>query len=437
MTITLKFTLFFVFALFVNQAIAQQSMSLQTCIEVLAKNNLTYKDSQLQTQSSLAQMNQIKSQKLPQIGISAGQNFNLGRSIDRFTNNYIDQFYNTSYVGLGIQVPIFQGFQIQNQVAQGKIASDAAQKNQEAVLNQQTIKLLQNYVSVLATKAIFEASQQQVMSAKMQVGRVLKQVEAGTVGQNTLFEIKAQLANDQFDEVTALNNYKIARLLLFQILNLNPDDSILFLPLENTQKNTQVATAANVYEEAIGFLPEIKAAELRVKSVDYQIRAIKAANIPSLNLSGNLSAFYASSNQNLGYFDQLDATRNGSLSLGLNIPIMGRWQSRPRVDVARVQQKIVDNQKDIVKQQLRQGIEQAIVLLNANQDRFLASQSQVESLKANFAAAETRLNTGTASIFEYTLAKANLARAEANNIRVNFELILQERLVEFYKTGKF
>ena len=437
MTTTLKFILLFVFALFINQAIAQQSMSLQTCMEVLAKNNLTYKDSQLQTQSSLAQMNQSKSQKLPQIGIGAGQNFNLGRSIDRFTNNYIDQFYNTSYVGLGIQVPIFQGFQIQNQVAQGKIASDAAQKNQEAVLNQQTIRLLQNYVSVLATKAIFEASQQQVTSAKMQVERVSKQVEAGTVGQNALFEIKAQLANDQFDEVTALNNYKIARLLLFQILNLNPDDSILFLPLENTQKNTQISSAANVYEEAIGFLPEIKAAELRVKSIDYQIKAIKAANIPSLNLSGNLSAFYASSNQNLGYFDQLNATRNGSLSLGLNIPIMGRWQSRPRVDVARVQQKIADNQKDIVKQQLRQGIEQAIVLLNANQDRFSASQSQVESLKANFAAAETRLNTGTASIFEYTLAKANLARAEANNIRVNFELILQERLVEFYKTGKF
>ena len=437
MTTTLKFILLFVFALFINQAVAQQSMSLQTCMEVLAKNNLTYKDSQLQTQSSLAQMNQSKSQKLPQIGIGAGQNFNLGRSIDRFTNNYIDQFYNTSYVGLGIQVPIFQGFQIQNQVAQGKIASDAAQKNQEAVLNQQTIRLLQNYVSVLATKAIFEASQQQVTSAKMQVERVLKQVEAGTVGQNALFEIKAQLANDQFDEVTALNNYKIARLLLFQILNLNPDDSIVFLSLENAQKNIQVSTAANVYDEAVGFLPEVKAAELRVKSVDYQIKAIKAANIPSLNLSGNLSAFYASSNQSLRYFEQLDATRNGSLSLGLNIPIMGRWQSRPRVDVAKVQQKIADNQKDIVKQQLRQGIEQAIVLLNANQDRFLASQSQVESLKANFAAAETRLNAGTASIFEYTLAKANLARAEANNIRVNFELILQERLVEFYKTGKF
>ena len=102
MTTTLKFILLFVFALFINQAVAQQSMSLQTCMEVLAKNNLTYKDSQLQTQSSLAQMNQSKSQKLPQIGIGAGQNFNLGRSIDRFTNNYIDQFYNTSYIGLGI-----------------------------------------------------------------------------------------------------------------------------------------------------------------------------------------------------------------------------------------------------------------------------------------------------------------------------------------------
>ncbi|MCP1383104.1 TolC family protein [Runella salmonicolor] len=423
---------------FALNASAQKTLTLRECVELLTKNNLTYRESQLQAQNAGAQLQQTRSQQLPQIGFSAGQNLNFGRSIDRFTNAYIDQLYNTNGIGLGFQVPLFQGFQIQHQVQQGIALRDAALKNQEAILNQQIIRVLQAYVQVLATKALYDAAQQQVASSQQQVDRVEKQVAAGTVGQNTLYEIKAQLANDKFDEVTARNNEQLAKLTLFQLMNIQPEKDVVLEPIADAATALSVTPAADaIYEEALKLFPEVKSSELRLSSFASQIRAVKANSLPSLNLSGNFAAFYASSNSERSYFKQLDATRNGSLSLGLNIPIMGRWQVRPRVDVVKAQQELARNQVDGVKQLLRQSIELAVQQLDATTDRYAAAQSQVESLQANFSAAESRLNAGTINVFEYTLAKANLARAQANAIRSRYEYALQRQIIEFYRKGKW
>ncbi len=423
---------------FTLNAGAQKTLTLRECVELLTKNNLTYRESQIQSQVSAAQLQQTRSQQLPQISAGMGQNLNFGRSIDRFTNSYIDQLYNTNGISVGFQVPLFQGFQIQHQIQQGIALRDAALKNQDAVFNQQMIRLFQAYVQVLATKALYEAAQQQVASSQQQVERVEKQVNAGTVGQNTLYEIKAQLANDKFDEVTARNNEQLAKLNIFQLMNIQPEPNISFAPIPDAATALSVSPAADViYEDAVKLFPEIKSSELRLSSFASQIKAVRAFSIPSLNLSGSFGAFYASTNSERSYFKQLDATRNGSLSLGLNIPIMSRWQIRPRVDVAKAQQQLARNQVDMTKQLLRQAIELAVQQLDASTDRYAAAQSQVESLQANFSAAESRLNAGMINVFEYTLAKTNLARAQANAIRSRYEYALQRQIIDFYQKGKW
>lgn len=419
-----------------GQLQAQQTLSLRECVDLLTKNNLTYRDSRLQVESANAQLQQAQSLRLPQLGFGAGQNLNFGRSIDRFTNNYIDEVFSTNFVGINAQMPVFQGFQVQHQLQQNRLLRDATLKNQEAVLNQQMIRLLQSYVSVLATNALYGAAQQQVASSKTQVERVEKQVAAGTVGNNILFEIKAQLANDAFDEVTARNNYLQAQLMVFQLINIPPDHSIVFAALANEPAAATLSAEA-IYDDALARFPEIKSAELRQKSFDSQIKAIKSANWPSLNASANFGAFYASSNPEPSYLKQLDGTRNGGVALNLYVPILGRWQTRPRVASAKAQQQLTANQLDLTKQQLRQNIDQNSLLLISTADRYRAAQSQTESLEANFGVAESRLNAGTASVFEYTLAKANLARAQANLIRARYEYALQQRIMDFYQKGSW
>lgn len=417
---------------------AQQVLGLEECAELLTKNNLTFREGQLQAEAAQAQWRQAKSQQLPTLGINVSQGVNLGRSIDRFTNAYIDQLYNSSYVGANVQAPIFQGFQAQNQIRQYKLLKESSLESSTAVRNGQLLLMVQAYVQVLAAKALYESAQQQVVTSKEQVDRVEKQVNAGVVGANGLYEIRAQLSNDTFDEVTALNNYRLARLTLFQLLNIPPNPDTEFRPL-SVSADEPVATlaAGELFEEAVKNFPSIRAAELRRQSFGYLVKSIKALNYPSLNASANFGAFYASTNKQLDYFAQLNATRNGSLSLGLYIPIMGRWQTRPRVELAQVQERIARNDLDQSQLLLRQGIEQGVLEVTASQDRYQAAREQAEALEASYATVASRLNAGTATIFEYSISKANLARAQANAIRATYEYIMNRKILQYYRQGSW
>jgi len=416
---------------------AQSTLSLAECVDLLVKNNLTYKQGSLQAEAAQAQLRQTRSQILPQIAITADQSLNIGRSIDQYTNTYIDQVYGYNAIGTGVNIPIFQGFKLQNQIRQGVLLKESAAENRTAVLNAQTVLLMQGYVNVLATKALLEAADQQVESSAQQVDRVSKQVDAGIIGSNLLYEIKAQLANDKFAQVTALNNYRTARLALFQRINISPDDKVEFEPLSPKENAQQATTATAIYEDAQKTFPELRSAELYRQSFAYQVKSIKAENYPSLSLGANMRAFYASTNANLDYFKQLNATRNGAIGVSLNIPIMGRWVTRPRVEYAKVQERLAQNTLDVTNQQLRQAIELAVLNLNAMADKYAAATGQVESLTASFAVVESKLNAGIANIFEYSLAKANLAKAQANAIQANYDYLMQQRLLQYYRQGNW
>jgi outer membrane protein len=428
---------FILFAFFLAPCVseAQETLSLAECVDLLVKNNLTYQASSLQAEAAQAQLRQTKSQYFPQISIGVNQSINFGRSIDTYTNSYIDQLYSSNSLGAGFDVPVFQGFKLQNQVRQSVLLKESADENKTAVLNNQTILLMQGYVNVLATKALLEAAGQLVESSKQQVDRIEKQVNAGTVGANLLYEMKAQLANDKFTEVTALNNYRTARLALFQRMNVTPDDKVEFEALTPKDTIDRPVDAFQLYDDARKAFPEIKSAELYRQSFAYQVKSIKASNIPSVSLGANMQAFYATSNRNLDYFNQLNNTRNGYLTLRLNIPIMGRWITRPRVELAKVQERQAQNTLDVTNQLLRQAIEVAVLNLHSMSDKYAAAQGQVESLNAAFAIVESKMNAGMANSFEYILAKANLSNAQANAIWAKYDYVMQQRLLQYYRQG--
>jgi outer membrane protein len=153
------------FCLLPGLAQAQATLNLAECVSLLAKNNLIYQQSNLQAEAAQAQLRQTRSQMLPQISLGASQSVNIGRSIDQYTNAYIDQVYGNNSIGLNLQTPIFQGFKVQNQIRQGVLLKESAEENRTAVLNAQTVLLMQGYVNVLATKALYESWTDQVESS--------------------------------------------------------------------------------------------------------------------------------------------------------------------------------------------------------------------------------------------------------------------------------
>jgi outer membrane protein len=123
--------------------------------------------------------------------------------------------------------------------------------------------------------------------------------------------------------------------------------------------------------------------------------------------------------------------------LNLNIPIMGRWLTKPRVELAKVQERQAQNTLDVTNQILRQGIELAVLNLQAMADRHVSAEQQVESLTAAFGVIESKMNAGIANSYEYSLAKANLARAQGNAIQAKYDYLMQQRLLQYYRQGNW
>lgn len=416
-----------------------QTLSLKACVDIAIKNNLTYRESQIMGESANVELSRAKSQIYPVLGFGTGQDIRVGRSIDRFTNSYIEQVYTTNYFGLQANMTVFNGFQIKNQVRQNELLRDAGAKNIEAIKNRTIIGILQAYLQVLATQELLEVSKQQVETSKSQVVRIEKQINAGVVGQTEIFQVKSQLVNDEFSLVTTQNANKAARLTLFQLMNQSSNQSFLFEPLKDNVLSYSIdnESVTNIFEQASNNFPEIKAGELRLKSFDNLLKATQANTLPQVGLSANYGTFYSSSNKVEKYFTQINGTRNGSLSLNISVPILGKLQNSPRVSAVKIQQQLSQNQLNIAKLQLRQVIEQTYQLLSAASERYKVATNQVDILDQNIKAVESRINAGTVNFIEYVLAKTNFDRAKSNLVQAKYEFLLQKKIIDFYKNGEW
>jgi outer membrane protein len=76
------------------QATGGKTYSLRQCIESGISNNLVVRQSGLQVETSEINWKQAKLNLLPDLNGSVGHGINQGRSIDPFTNSYINQQIN-------------------------------------------------------------------------------------------------------------------------------------------------------------------------------------------------------------------------------------------------------------------------------------------------------------------------------------------------------
>ncbi|MFT5885517.1 MAG: outer membrane protein [Arcticibacterium sp.] len=412
-----------------------QSVSLQECIEMGLKNHPDYQAGVLSAESANADFLQAKSLRYPTMGIEVYQSTNTGRSIDRFTNSYINQVYNSTYAQARLRQPIFQGFRIQNTIRQSELLRDAQKLNLSSTQNQLTIQIIQAYLDVLASEELYLISQNQVVSSQAQLDQITKQVSAGVLGKTEELQIKTQLANDQFSNITASGNVRASRLGLFQLMNSRSDANTSFERLNSTVLRKYYNN--NLTENALQNLPEIKAANLEIQSFDSQIKATKAGKLPTLNFIADWNTFYASSNPEQEFFEQINATRNGSFTLGLSIPIFGKLQTNPRIQSVSIQKRMAENRLATTRLRINQAVQTAVQNYTLAAERYENAQSQVAVNQENLDAIQSQIDAGTLNSIQYILAKTNFDRANSNLVQAKYSFLLQEKILNFYEQGEW
>lgn len=451
--------------------------SLRQCIDIALQNNLQIKQGQLNVQGSELQLRQAKLNRLPAINAFAGQSFSSGRNINPGTNTFVESSVVSNNYQLSGTMTVFNGFALQKAVKQNDLFLQSTKHNLKATENNVALLVVQNYLNALTYQEQLDIAVRQVETSRGQLDRTTKLVNAGTLAEAQLYDLRAQVANDELSIVNAQNNLDLAKLALLQAMNLPAGNSGAPTPntmeiekyeLDDPTLEPYSASAQNVYEAALQFMPDVKAAELRVRSDAAGVEVAKAGLYPTLTLNGSFSTLYSNvglpkrtflgqvevrtpitlsngtivdiitleDNYQVGkykYGEQLNNNLNRGASLNLNIPIFGRFTARNRITNATITQKTSEIAVDNTKLTLRQNIETAYTSMLAATNRYRATLIQVESLEKAFVAAESRFNAGALNSVDYNIAKNNLDAARANLVQAKYDYVFRTKILDFYQ----
>ena len=445
-------------------------MPLQACIDYALQNNISIKQSGLQVENLTNNFEESKFKRYPIV--NGFSNFNLyqGRNINPYTNGIITNTTGSNSYGIQSSVTLFDGYQTRNNIAYNQLNLEASRLDLLAQRNLITLNVVVGYLNVLTQQDLLEVANRQVEVTKIQTDRTEKLVRAGSSAETALYDIKAQLANDELSVVNAQNNLESARLTLKQILNMAADRDIQVVRVEVPNPNVQVYpnSSQQVYEVAQGFLPDIQAADLRIKLAQKNIDIAKAFKLPTVSANAALqsnastaaqqsSGQFVPTEQNFGsvnvngtdfplivksqspilegipFTKQISGNFNSSVGLTVRVPILNGYNANFRMAAAKIQTKNAEYQADNARITLRQSIEQAYINMSNASKRYSAIQNQVTSLEQAFRAAESKFNVGSLNSLDYNISKTNLDRAKSNLIQSKYDYIFRTKILDYYQ----
>ena len=461
-------TILFLFVANVD-AYSQRVLSLKQVVDTALKNNLELKQSEILMESAGIDWRQAKANLLPNLNGFVNHGINQGRSIDPFTNGYIDQKVNYAAYGLSSGITVFGGLSLQNNIKQNSLAFEASKMDVQQQKDILTLNTILNYLRVLSNEDLLSQAKSQMDVSTQQVDRLEKMSKEGAIPPSSLSNLQGELAANEISVVNSQNLLETSRLDLFQLMNVPYDTSVKFERISLDAFTVEYdATSNEIYEAALQHLALVKAADLRKLSAAKGVQVEKGQLYPNLSLNGNINTNYSSvAEQNtflnnsevqtndyvliggvkepvispranfqtdkIKYNKQLNNNLYTTVSLDLRIPLFNNFSQRNRIKKATLQLKNTDYVAESTKIQLRQDIEQAYANMTAVRNRYDALKRQVEAFATSFRIAEVRFNAGVETVIDYVIAKNNYDRANSSMIIARYEYLLRTKVLDYYR----
>lgn len=418
---------------------AQELWTLDKCITYAHDNNIQIKQSQLNTQYQMNNLKEKKGSRLPNLSGQVSQNLNYGRSLT-YLNTYENVNSSQTDFGLGTQVTIFQGMQVNNSIKKGELDLKASFEDLAKAKDDLSLNIASTFLEILFAKELVKVSEDQLDITHQQLKQSTEKVNAGSLASGALLEIEAQASREELNLVNAKSQLQLAKLKLAQMLELVYTDKfdveIPALPEVNAQAS--VISAQDVYLTALKQRPEIRGAEFRFQSTQYQLKMAQGVFFPTLSFFANYYNLYNNKYTDLkgtsiSFSDQLSNNQRKGLGFQMNIPIFNRFMTKLQVDNAKIQ--VMNTQLDLegAKKLLRQEIETAQTTAITSFNKFKSTEKAVTSMREAFRYSEEKFNVGMVNAVEYNTAKTNLVKASSDLLSAKYEFIFRSKILDFYR----
>ncbi|WP_179375709.1 TolC family protein [Winogradskyella wichelsiae] len=412
---------------------SQKIWSLEDCIAYAIENNITVKEANLNKELAEVDYSATKSSRLPNLFGSASQSFSSGNTIDPITSDYVtDQIHSTN-VGINSSVTLFQGNQITNQIKQSKLLLDQSILEEDVEKNNIILNILETYLQTLYSKESITIAENNLEASENEVARAKARLDAGTIALSDYTEAQSQAATNRYNIIAAKNDYQQYIITLKQLLELTPADD---LEIEAISENMDVVNLEldklDIYNKALGILPEIKASDVNIAATEKELDIAKGGYLPTLTLSGSLGSGYTSINDN-NFTDQFDVNFNQQLGLSLSIPIFNRNQTKAAVQTATINIEKAQIQKQATEKDLYKRVETAYQNAISAQEQVIAAAASKDAAEQSYELAQKKYELGALSTTDLVISQNTYTNTQQNYLQSKYLNVLYHQLLQYYQ----
>jgi outer membrane protein len=446
---------------------SQKVWSLEECIVYAGQNNLQLKMADNNIRVSRQNVILSKGGILPVVNGSSALNYNLGRVIDPFTNQYSNSHITSNNLSLNGSLTLFNGFQVYNTIRQNESSYQASKTDYQRIKNDISLNIASAYLQILMNEEMLNTAKNQLEITQIQFARTEKLSEAGKVSASILFDLTAQMALEESQLVGAENQLQVSYLVLKQLMNfIEVGDFRIVKPENLLIAETSLPPEDEIYKTAIETLPQVKVSEYNRQSNLYAVKVAKGKMSPRLALNSSISTLFASSNKKVTgytlegsrvvgytkstgdsvltpvlqpisslkpYTNQLHDNINKSIGLSLSIPILNGLQTKTSIHKAQINYESSDYDMQLTLQNIRKSVQRAYLDATLSLKQYHAMAKASDAQQQAFKNSEKRLEVGLIEGFEYNQVKYRFTNAQSDLLRAKYDYLFKTKILDFYR----
>ena len=416
-------------------ATSQKQWTLADCINHALQHNIQIQQASIVSQSNQSQWRQARHNRLPSVNATVSDGFGFGRTLGP-DNIFINQNSNTLDGSLSLNVPVFQGLRITNEIAARKHDFMAGAADHERIQNDVSLTVVSFFLNVLLHKEHLKIAEQQLALTDTLLHRIEVLVTSGREPISRLYELKAQAATDAFNITNVERNLRFALLDLAQLLNLEDVENFNITAPDFDFDISQTPIPVVIFENAIVALPNVRAEEHRLESSRRNLDVARSGHFPTVSLGASTSTnyFYMFGNEfpNAPFGSQIEQNWRSFVGVSVSIPIFNRFAVRTNVSQSRLQIEHQELQVTHARNAIYNDIQRAMLNAHVSRDRYIAAANAVRANQRSLEFVEQAFTSGRATFFDMQQSRNNLERALSEQIQAKYEFIFNVKVLDFY-----
>jgi outer membrane protein len=421
-----------VMALAVLTASAQDKQwTLTECINYALNENIQVRKAEVSVSVGEINLQQARDNRWPSINASLGENLGWQQATGTSGETSFAGSSRTS-ASISSGVTLFSGFQTQNEIRQAELNYKSLQYSTEETREKVSLNIMSAYLQVLYAEEQVVNSRNQADATREELSLAKERYNLGAIANSDYLQVKTQLAVEELTLANAVNNLKMAKVTLIQLMEYPVDESfeIARPDMDAIISTMPAGDAVTVYDEALRIKPQIKNAEINLESSEVNLELARGGFYPSVSMNAGLSTGFTRAAE-MG--SQLKSGFSPSVGLSVSIPIFRNNQNKSSVTRARYGITTAELDELNTRNQLRKEVEQAVLDAQSAVISYEAALNQHEASLESYNVAEEKFKLGAMNSIDFLIQKTNLTTAESKMLQAKYELVYSHKIIDFYR----